>query len=169
MTFPFRTAVGFSVIALIVVASLWLLPIVGPTSPIEQTPLDSGNVAPISNSIRSGTLPRPPVTASSTIKALAKTKGFQALVSYTDSGFEPRTVTIKAGQSIRFTNNSSHPLRVARTQVAAAETTDCQPGSFDSCAALKPQEFWEFIFAKPGVVRFENVSDPTKTGTINVK
>ena len=39
--------------------------------------------------------------------------GFQYLVSYTDSGFVPSTISVNKGETIRFTNNASGTLRIS--------------------------------------------------------
>lgn len=170
MTAPtYRTAIGITAIALIVLASLWFLPVSRPTSPAQAIPSGARNDMLLSDAIRAGSIPRPPLTASSTIKALTKTRGFQALVSYTDAGFEPKEVTIKAGQTVRFTNNSSHPLRVASKDASVSDALYCQRGSFDSCTPIRPQEFWEFTFETSGAWQVTNALDPTSAATVQVR
>jgi plastocyanin len=100
---------------------------------------------------------------------LAKSKGFAALVSYTDNGFEPAAVTINAGEAVRFINNSSGELLwVASTSTTAAYpgTSECGGSSFDTCKALKKGEFWEFTFDEAGTWHYRNNSDISKTGTV---
>ena len=125
-----------------------------------------------SDLIRSGTIPPPPMTPA-TREKLEKSHGFQALVSYTDEGFEPREVTIKKGQTIRFTNNSSRDLWVA----ASADTSDslypavvngCGSSAFDSCGPIAPQDFWEFTFDSAGAWTFVNNLDKAKSGVAHV-
>ena len=42
-------------------------------------------------------------------------KGFQYLISYTDQGFTPKTLLVKKGETVRFTNNSDAPLQLSLT------------------------------------------------------
>lgn len=104
---------------------------------------------------------------------LAKSNGFQYLISYTDGGFEPPTLTVKKGETVRFTNNSQDDLWIASaTQPDGAVypgQSDCGATAFDTCAALKPQEFWEFTFDAAGTWSYKNNSDISKTGVITVK
>ncbi len=110
----------------------------------------------IADTIRTGEAPRPSVTPSSTIKALSKTKGFQALISYTDRGFEPANIALKKGDTVRFINNSSGNLQVAiQSQVPSAQ--------------FAPQQFWEFTFDSTGSWNVTNQLDASKSATIRVE
>ena len=44
---------------------------------------------------------------------IAAQKGFQYLVSYTDQGFAPPTLSVKKGETVRFTNNSNNTLQLS--------------------------------------------------------
>lgn len=71
-----------------------------------------GTGAPVtSEAIRLGEAPRPAFTEATKEKVRASS-GFSALVSLTDHGFEPAAVVVARGQAVRFTNNSSQPLRM---------------------------------------------------------
>ena len=101
----------------------------------------------------------PPPTAD--IQAqLAKSHGFNALVSYTDSGFEPATLTLQKGQTVRFTNNSSHDLWVGElTKTNTADNpniSNCGETPFNSCKVLKPGEFWEYTFYTTGTFDYQD-------------
>ena len=103
---------------------------------------------------------------------LAASKGFAVLVSYTEAGFEPQQVSIKQGEAVRFTNNSSSDLWVASDATtehpAYPGTSDCGGSSLDTCKVLKPHEFWEFTFGTSGTWLFQNNLDKSKTGTMTV-
>jgi len=43
---------------------------------------------------------------------VAAQKGFQYLVSYTDTGFSPGELSVKKGETVRFTNNASASIRL---------------------------------------------------------
>ncbi len=105
-------------------------------------------------------------------RIIAEGQGFDLIVSYTDTGFEPSEPTIEKGQSIRFVNNSSHDLHVM-----GVESTDnihypgvsgCSERALDSCFTLKPQEFWEFTFAEVGTWLFRNETTIEHIGAVYV-
>lgn len=105
------------------------------------------------------------------VEMLAKSNGFSVLISYTDGGFESSNVTLTVGQTVRFTNNSSHDLWVASDAAkspAYPGSSDCGSSALDSCHVLKPHDFWEFTFNKKGTWNFVNNLDKTKTGTVHV-
>ena len=104
---------------------------------------------------------------------LARSRGFEAFISYNDRGFEPSEVTIKKGQSVRFTNNSSSGLWIA--SAGSTENpqypgvSDCGGSTFDSCHTLLPYDFWEFTFTENGIWMFQNNLDKTKAGVVKVR
>lgn len=59
-------------------------------------------------------LPSPEVIA-----MVYASKGFQYLVSYTDTGFEPKDFTINKGETVRFGNNSSHDMWISESSHTA--------------------------------------------------
>ncbi len=110
----------------------------------------------IGEAIRTGTLSRPPVSASTTIKALEKSSGFQVLISYADRGFEPKEVSIKPGDTVRFTNNSSGKLQVAFSGDALGEV-------------IAPQQFWEATFSEKGERKYTNKLNASLIGVVKVQ
>lgn len=113
----------------------------------------------------------PPFT-SAIEQELAARPTFEALVSYTNVGFEPLRIAVSPGDTIRFVNNSSHTLRV----VSFSAGTTTYPGSsacgataLDSCVPLAPREFWQFTFAEEGVWNFRNEMEPENTGFVEVR
>ncbi|MDO8576493.1 MAG: hypothetical protein Q7R90_04205 [bacterium] len=99
---------------------------------------------------------------------LAQSKGFQYLVSYTDRGFEPTRLTVKQGETVRFTNNSSEDLWVAAggEKVYPGVVNGCGSSALDSCRPIGRGEFWEFTFDVAGTWMFSNNIDKEKSGTI---
>ncbi len=100
---------------------------------------------------------------------------FEALVSYTESGFSPASVTIKRGQTVRFVNNAGretwpasafHPTHGVYPEKSGS---DCLGSSFDACRGLKPGEFWEFTFNTVGSWKYHDHLSASKTGTIVVQ
>jgi plastocyanin len=99
---------------------------------------------------------------------------FQYIVSYTDTGFEPRTITVKKGETIRFVNNSSQPLLwVASSgesgKVYPSDRSKCGQSEFDSCATIDPGAFWQFSFTKSGTWSYKNNANTKETGEVLVK
>lgn len=116
--------------------------------------------------------PPPPTTA--TMQAvLDKSTGFSVLISYTDRGFEGSDVTIKRGESVRFTNNSSHKLWISAVAkegaMYPASEDGCGQSTFDSCMAMAPHEIWEMKFTKAGTWWYRNNSEQADVGVIRVK
>ena len=107
------------------------------------------------------------------VEMLEKSRGFEALISYTERGFEPSQVVLREGQSIRFTNNSMRDLWVAELGSSDAPlypgVSDCGGSSFDTCKVLKPREFWEFTFEADGEWIFQNNLDKGQTGIVRVQ
>jgi len=78
-------------------------------------------------------------------------RGFQYFVSYTDNGFVPKKLTVKKGETVRFTNNTSAPLQLT---LAGAEPPILNRG-----------EYFEYTFASSGSFDY---SDGTNAGTVTV-
>jgi len=118
-------------------------------------------------------LPPPPYTQAVADK-LAKSHGFQVLISYTDNGFEPANVTIKKGDTVRFTNNSTDkmnmkilsPGSVGDTQYPGAAS--CGGSALNSCDDIALQDFWEFTFTSVGSWTYQDSLHPDNKGTITV-
>ena len=79
-------------------------------------------------------------------------RGFQYFVSYTDNGFVPDKLTVKKGETVRFTGNSSAPFQLT---VAGATAQVSAKG-----------EYFEYTFAKTGTFTY---GDGTKKGIVTVK
>ncbi len=106
-------------------------------------------------------------------EVLEKSTGFQLLVSYTDRGFEPAHASIKVGDAVRFTNNSSRELWVSSAAVHSANiypggADSCGQSSFDSCVTLQPKEFWEFTFEESGRWGYINVAETSHSAALEV-
>jgi plastocyanin len=126
----------------------------------------------LAQSIRKGTAPLPEFTDETKAK-LERSKGFQYLVSYTDNGFEPSSLVMSRGESVRFTNNSSMNLWIAAdgsgVQIYPRTKEVCGSSDLDSCKPFMPQDFWEFTFEKAGTWGIVNNLDKSKNGTIIVE
>ncbi len=85
-----------------------------------------------------------------------------AVVTYTNDGFSPESVTIKKGEVVRFVNESSrpfwpasdpHPIHTLYPEKAAS---DCLGSTFDACKPIPSGESWEFTFNKIGEWSYHN-------------
>ena len=85
-------------------------------------------------------------------------------VQYGDSGFTPNTVSVKAGTTVRFSNQSSRGMWVAS---AVHPTHQLLPG-FDQLQSVGKGGTYEYTFAKVGTWKYHNHVNATDTGTVVV-
>jgi len=79
-------------------------------------------------------------------------KGFQYLVSYTSEEFAPKTLSVKQGETVRFTNNSNSVLPLS---VSIAEPVSLNHG-----------EYFEYTFNTTGIFTYTGVSGYTGEVTV---
>ena len=91
--------------------------------------------------------PQAQLTKSRTIEAIG-TKQFSRIISLTDTGFESVSAQIAVGDTVRFFNNSTHPMRITSTYPTVSKKCDAR--WFDSCKELPPGEYFDFTFTKAG-------------------
>ncbi|HEY5600784.1 MAG TPA: cupredoxin domain-containing protein [Patescibacteria group bacterium] len=84
-------------------------------------------------------------------------------VSVTDNGFEPSSVTIGAGQTVTFTNNSSNPVFVA----SDPHPTHTNLPEFQS-KNVAVGESYSFTFNQLGSWGYHNHLNPSVRGTVVV-
>lgn len=103
------------------------------------------------------------------------------VVTLTDAGFSPTTVTVAVGETVRFVNESSrgmwigsndHPTHTqydgTSTREHCADGTSTN-GTFDQCASANKGDYWDFTFEKAGTFGFHNHVGASNTGTVIVK
>lgn len=119
--------------------------------------------APTMNEFEDG---RPPFTEAIKTQLEAST-GFQYLISYTDSGFEPAAFEIKQGETVRFTNNSQRELRLTQTdeQGNATSAFTCE-NTASNCHLIGPGQFWETSFTNTGRKSFANGTERGGAGLL---
>ncbi len=146
---PTRTLLILLAVLLLIAAIAFIAsPYASPITQLLAPP------APVVTPLRQITVQPPPRTKTNTTTALGKQTTFAMLISYVDSGFEPKTFTLKAGDTVRFINNSSTDLNLCGT-------------AFTSCKELKPGEYWEFTFAKAGMWTYnDKISGATGAVTV---
>lgn len=86
-------------------------------------------------------------------------------VTYTDTGFVPGTITVKAGQSVVFTNQSSGMMWVA----SDPHPTHTLYPTFDEKSAVPRGASFTFTFTRAGTWRYHNHYYPVAKGTVIVQ
>jgi len=111
------------------------------------------------NSTQPSSMKTQPTSASTT----GSTEGSNA-VNYTANGFEPNTITIKAGQPVTWTNKDSDDLWVASNP---HPTHTDYPG-FDELKSMSTGQTYSFTFTKVGKWGYHNHLNPSQQGTVVV-
>lgn len=104
-----------------------------------------------------------------------------ALITLTDEGFSPNTVTVSVGDTVRFLNQSSrgmwigadeHPTHTEYDGTSTREhCADGQAinGTFDQCSQVPVGEMWEYTFTKAGTFGYHNHVGASSKGTVVVE
>ncbi len=94
-------------------------------------------------------------------------------ISYTDNGYTPSAIIIKAGEEVAFKNDSSKTMWPASamhpTHAVYPATGGCLGSTFDACAGIQPGDAWSFIFDIPGAWKYHDHLSPTYFGVITVE
>ncbi len=86
-------------------------------------------------------------------------------ISYTDQGFAPATITVRAGTAVTFVNKSSKQMWVA--SAPHPQHTDL-PG-FDQLESVGSGKTYTYTFAKVGSWKYHNHTSPTDRGMVVVE
>lgn len=85
------------------------------------------------------------------------------VVTYTDSGFSPSTLTVEAGDTVVFRNETATPFWPA----SAVHPTHLLYPEFDAKAAISGN--YSFTFNRVGTWKYHNHLNTSQTGTIVVE
>jgi len=88
----------------------------------------------------------------------------RVVVTFTDSGFSPKTVTVSSGSTVAFMNESTGGMWVASD---VHPTHQLLPG-FDAQKSVAKGGSYEYTFTKVGTWTYHNHVAPTQTGTVVV-
>ncbi len=97
----------------------------------------------------------------------------EAVITATDAGFSPSTLTVKRGTTVTFKNNSSmnvwpaanpHPIHTSYP-----EGGGCVGSAFDACRGLAPGESWSFTFNDVGTWGYHDHLHSRDKGTVIVQ
>lgn len=97
-----------------------------------------------------------------------------ATVRYTENGFEPKSITIKKGETVRFLNESDRDMWVGSamhpTHSVYPEKTedDCLGSSFDQCKAESKGSVFDFAFREVGTWGYHNHMQAGHFGSVTV-
>lgn len=86
------------------------------------------------------------------------------LVSYTDRGFVPATLEIKAGKSVHFVNNSNKAMSLTTTS-----TESNVYGEFNQSKTVGKGGTYDFTFLQPGIWNYVNRNNQGDKGVVVVK
>lgn len=86
-------------------------------------------------------------------------------VTITSRGFEPATITIKAGKTVTWVNNDS----VTHQVNSAVHPTHQVYPPLNSVGLLKPRESKSLTFPQAGSFKYHDHLNPSLTGTVVVK
>ncbi|MCI0532933.1 plastocyanin/azurin family copper-binding protein [bacterium] len=109
--------------------------------------------------------------------ALEEASSQKHIVLYTDAGYEPKKITVAAGDTVVFENRSgfqvwtasdSHPTHVL---YPGSDIKKCGTGAiiFDSCGILSEGESFSFTFNEKGSWGYHNHRNPGHAGIVEVK
>lgn len=94
-------------------------------------------------------------------------------IIYSDVGYSPQTLTIKKGETVIFSNQSSQATWPASamhpTHRDYPTTGGCLGSTFDACRGLQPNETWTFTFDFSGDWKYHDHLHPSNYGTIIVE
>lgn len=88
----------------------------------------------------------------------------KVVVTYTDKGFTPKTVTIKVGTTVQFMNQSASSMWVAS---ALHPTHQLLPG-FDQLQGAPNGGVYTYTFVKVGTWKYHNHLNPSDMGVVVV-
>ncbi len=142
-------------------------------SPVTDTSEEATDESPINQFVQeapTGSIPPNPedgeeVVAESETPSADTKQGETVTIQVDETGFQPATVSIAAGTTVKFVNNG---------QAAHWPASDLHPThnilpEFDADKGLETGETYEFTFTKVGTWSMHDHLFPNNTGTITVK
>lgn len=134
-----------AVVGVIVIAGIWLLTGSKKTAPVPS-PQSSPQPASLENA-------SPPAQVS------------QNLIKITSSGFEPQTITIKAGESVSWFNEDS----VSHQVNSAVHPTHQVYPPLNTVGLIKAGESKSLMFPDQGGFKYHDHLNPSLTGSVVVE
>lgn len=88
----------------------------------------------------------------------------RSTVTYSDTGFAPKTLTVKKGTTVRFVSTATGGMWVAS---AVHPTHQLLPG-FDQLKSVGKGGTYDYAFVKVGTWKYHNHVNPSDVGTVIV-
>ncbi|HLD80304.1 MAG TPA: plastocyanin/azurin family copper-binding protein [Candidatus Nanoarchaeia archaeon] len=146
----------------LIISILMMLALLVACSPEQVVPETEEPVVP-----EEQTAPTPTETEEEVVPSSEHT------VRITSSGFEPKTLTIKTGTTVTFTNEDSNQHWPASamhpTHTAYPESGGCIGSKFDACKGLAQGESFSFTFNEIGSWGYHDHLRASMTGKIVVE
>lgn len=103
----------------------------------------------------------------------------EKIITKTDAGFSPNSITIKKGETVIWKNQSTgafwpasamHPTHTAYDGTALSEhCPDTAKTAFDACQGIATGGSWSFTFEKTGSWKYHDHLNPGHFGTVSVE
>ena len=97
----------------------------------------------------------------------------ESVITYTDDGYSPSALEIKAGETVTFKNESQQSMWPASamhpTHKDYPTTGGCLGSAFDACMGVQPGDSWSFKFDIAGNWKYHDHLSPKNFGAITVK
>ena len=95
------------------------------------------------------------------------------VITYTEAGYSPSALEIKAGETVTFKNESQQSMWPASaihpTHKDYPTTGGCLGSAFDACQDVQPSDIWSFKFDIAGNWKYHDHLSPKNFGAISVK
>lgn len=105
--------------------------------------------------------------------SMSDSMAMSKIVEITAAGFSPSSVTVSAGQKVKFVNKDTETHWPASnlhpTHTAYPQSGGCISSAFDACKALAQDEMWEFVFTQTGTWNYHDHLNPNLGGTVVVE
>ncbi len=132
-------------------------------APPAQMPIQMDMPTPEETATAIAPTPLSPAQPTPSVQPVSAAK--ETPVTYTDNGFVPKSVTIKNGETVTWTNTTSHPMWVA----SDPHPTHTNYPGFDAKTRIAKGETYSFTFIKVGSWGYHNHLSAADTGTVIVK
>lgn len=152
--------IGFVVLVIVVSIGFMLgkQSAIAPSAPVAtSTPLVTGSVAPLKAPVKSG-------TTGAALGTPGITKNGSYLVTYTATGFSPKTLTIKLGKSVHFVNSSNKAM-----SLTAVDQNSQIYHELNQEQSVGRGGYYDFTFLTAGTWAYMNRNNSADRGTIIVQ
>ncbi len=117
--------------------------------------------------------PTPALLVSPESTASSSPVSSNGIITYTDSGYSPSTITIKKGGTVTWKNKSSGGMWTASNphpiHTGYPKSGGCINSAFDECKSGPSGAEWSFTFTYTGTWGYHNHLNPAHTGQIIVE